>query len=393
MARWPRQILFGDVDAMFASAAAVADPTLVGKLVAVGTPPPRGIITAASYAVRPFGVRSAMPTGQALRLCPGLILVPPNRPLYRRLHEQMRQVTDQWFPATEWTSIDEFYADTTDLQSLHPDPGALGRSIKEAIVAATGLHCTVAIATGKTVAKVAVDSHKPDGLAVIEPGAEATFLAPQPVRALPGIGPKSAAALETLGIHRVGNLLDPRHEPLLRQRWGNRFVAWQEAARGIDRDPVVADRESKSLGHETTFDHDTNDISFLEQALRGFLGELTHDLRSQGLAAGAFTVKLKDAGFRITTRQRQFQKPLNYDPAMWPDIQAALRSLIRIRTRYRLVGLSLSHLGPATEGLFDQRREKAMAALDGLIDRHGSEVIRLGTKPSDDVSRQRPSAR
>lgn len=383
MNRWPRQICFGDVDAMFASAAVVADPSLAGRLIAVGTPPPRGIITAASYAVRPFGVRSAMPTAQALRLCPDLILIPPDRPLYRRLHDRMRQVTDRLFPATEWTSIDEFFADTTALQSIHPDPTALGRSVREAILEATGLHCTVALATGKTIAKIAADCHKPDGLAVIAPGTEASFLAPQPVRTVPGIGPKSAASLEALGIYHVGDLLDPRHEPLLRQRWGNRFVAWQELARGIDRDPVVADRESKSLGHETTFEQDTSDAGFLEETVRGFLGDLAHDLRNQRLAAGSFTVKLKDADFRITTRQRHFSKPLNYDAAMWPDIRSALRTLVRARTSYRLVGLSLASLSPPTEGLFDQRREKAMAALDELIDRHGSGIIRLGTTPDD----------
>ena len=122
MPRWPRQILFGDIDAMFASAAVVKNPGLAGKPVAVGGPPPRGIIAAASYAVRRFGIRSAMPTAEALRLCPALILVPPDRPLYRRLHEEMRSVTDRLLPATEWSSIDEFYADTTDLQTRHPDP-------------------------------------------------------------------------------------------------------------------------------------------------------------------------------------------------------------------------------------------------------------------------------
>ena len=187
--RWPRQILFGDVDAMFASAAVLADPSLSGKPVAVGGSSPRGIIAAASYAARTFGVRSAMPTGEAKRLCPDLILVPPDRPLYQRLHEQMQAVINRLLPVTEWTSIDEFYAETTDMQSLYPDPSRLGQCVKDAIFEATGLRCTVALASGKTVAKVAADAHKPDGLAVIEPGTEAAFLATRPVRDLPGIGP------------------------------------------------------------------------------------------------------------------------------------------------------------------------------------------------------------
>ena len=138
-ARWSRQILFGDIDAMFASAAVLADPSLAGRPVAVGGPPPRGIIAAASYEVRRFGVRSAMPTIQALRLCPDLILVPPDRELYSRLHRQLQAVTDRFFPETEWTSIDEFYADVTRLQTRHPDPNELGQSLKDDIHRSTGL--------------------------------------------------------------------------------------------------------------------------------------------------------------------------------------------------------------------------------------------------------------
>ena len=381
--RWSRQILFGDVDAMFASAAVLADPSLSGKPVAVGGSSPRGIIAAASYAARAFGVRSAMPTGEAKRLCPDLILVPPDRPLYQRLHEQMQVVINRLLPVTEWTSIDEFYAETTDMQSLYPDPSRLGQCVKDAIFEATGLRCTVALASGKTVAKVAADAHKPDGLAVIEPGTEAAFLATRPVRDLPGIGPKSAAMLNGLGIHSVGDLLDPRHEPFLRQQWGTRLLAWQEVAQGIDRDPVVADRASKSLGHETTFEQDTSDLAFLEQTIKNFLGTLAHDLRVQGLAAGSFTVKLKDATFQITTRQQQFGHPLNYDPAMWPAVQSALQSLAKPQTRYRLVGLSLSGLVPATDSLFTQRQTQAVAALDGLIERYGSRMVRLGGIPEE----------
>ncbi|MEY4705560.1 MAG: polymerase [Nitrospirota bacterium] len=379
--RWSRQILFGDVDAMFASAAVLADPSLAGKPVAVGGSSPRGIIAAASYEARAFGVRSAMPTGEARRLCPQLMLVPPDRPLYNRLHEQMRAVITRLLPVVEWTSIDEFYAETTDMQTLYPDPSRLGQCVKEAIFEATGLRCTVALATGKTVAKVAADAHKPDGLAVIEPGTEADFLAARPVRDLPGIGPKSAALLNGFGIRCVGDLLDPQHEPFLRQQWGNRLISWQEVARGIDRDPVVVDRESKSLGHETTFEQDSSDLGFLEQTIRNFLGTLAHDLRVEGLAAGSFTVKLKDAKFRITTRQQQFPQPLNYDPAMWPAIRSALHSLAIPHTNYRLVGLSLSGLLPATESLFEQRQTQAVAALDGLIERYGDRMVRLGGIP------------
>src|SRR6185295_1839276 len=382
--RWPRQILFGDVDAMFASAAVLADPTLADKPVAVGGPAPRGIIAAASYAVRSFGVHSAMPTAEALRLCPHLILVPPDRPLYRRLHEQMQAVTDRLFPLTEWSSIDEFYADTTELQTRHPDPRPLGQFVKDAFFDATGLRCTVALATGKTVAKIAADSHKPDGLVTVPPGTEAGFLARRPLRAIPGIGPKPAARLEPLGLKTIGELLDPRWDHPLRHIFGTRLHWIRELARGIDHEPVVADRESKSLSHETTFDHDTHDRPFLEHTLRGFLRDLASDLRLDGLAAGSCTVKLKNTRFVITTKQHRFPHPLNYDPDMWPTIQRMLQELVRPATEYRLAGLALSSLTPAPPGLFDQRRTKAIETMDALIAKHGSSVIGLGGVSGDD---------
>ena len=389
-ARWPRQILFGDIDAMFASAAVLADPSLAGKPVAVGGPPPRGIIAAASYAVRRFGVRSAMPTIHALRLCPQLILVPPDRPLYTRLHRQLQEVTNRFFPETEWTSIDEFYADTTRLQTRHPDPRLLGQTLKADILQTTGLTCTIALASGKTVAKIAADAHKPDGLALIEPGTEAAFLAPLPIRSLPGMGPKSTEAVERLGVRTICDLLDPRFESALVRLMGTRLASFRSLALGLDSDPVVADREAKSVSHETTFDEDTNDPAILEPIIHGFLETLTHDLRLEGLAAGSFTLKLKDSLFRITTRQRKFATPLNYDPDMWPDIRLALADLLQPRSRYRLVGLGLSDLAPAPEPLFDRRQRDAVAALDRLIERHGTGVVRLGALPHDEEGRRKP---
>jgi len=382
MSRWVRQILFGDVDAMYASAAIVANPGLAGKLVAVGGRPPRGIITAASYPVRAFGVKSAMPTVQALRLCPDLILVPPDFDLYHRLHDCMGTITERWFPHTAWTSIDEFFADTTDLQAMHPDPSALGQAVKAALFDATGLRTTITLAANKTVAKVAANSHKPNGLAVIEPGSEASFLAPLPVRALPGIGPKTGAWLERAGIHRLGDLANPKWERMLTQHLGSYAYRVQALARGEDHEPVVADRHQKSIGHETTFEQNTADPRFLENTLRRFLSDLAHDLRASDSMAGAFTVKLKDSRFHITTRHRQFSQPLNYDPDMWRHVQPALQSLLAPRTTYRLAGLALSDLTQDSPGLFNQRTSQALAALDQIIEHHGAGAIRLGGLPN-----------
>jgi DNA polymerase IV len=237
------------------------------------------------------------------------------------------------------------------------------------------------VGTNKTIVKVAADCHKPNGLAIVEPGTEAAFLAARPAKSLPGIGPKTAAELEPLGIRLIGDLLEPRFESALCRLWGARLPALHALARGIDDEPVETDRMQKSQGHETTFDEDTADIAFLERTIRSFLGELTHDLRLQGLAAGAFTIKLKDSRFKITTRQRHFAKPLNYDPPMWRSIQSALGHLMTPHTRYRLIGLSLSDLVPANDTLFDQRTTQAIAAMDAIIEKHGASVMRLGGLP------------
>jgi DNA polymerase IV len=359
----------------------LADRSLSGKPVAVGGPPPRGIIAAASYEVRRFGVHSAMPTIQALRLCPPLILVPPDRPLYNRLHRELQVVTNRFFPETEWTSVDEFYTDTTRLQTRHPDPNELGQALKAEIRRTTGLTCTVALASSKTVAKIAADAHKPNGLAVIEPGAEAAFLAPLPIRSLPGMGPKSTESVERLGVYVIGDLLAPGFESALQRLFGTRLAALQSLARGIDADPVVADREAKSMSHETTFEEDTDDPLLLEPIVHGFLEQLTHDLRMERLAAGSFALKLKDARFRITRRQRTFSSPLNYDPDMWPDIRLALAELLQPGSRYRLVGLGLSDFISAPEPLFDRRQRDAIYILDRLIEQHGAGVVRLGGLP------------
>ncbi|MCS6897881.1 MAG: DNA polymerase IV, partial [Nitrospira sp.] len=324
------------------------------------------------------GVRSAMPTARALRLCPHLILVPPDRPFYLRLHEAMRAVTDRLFPVTEWSSIDEFYADTTTLQSMYPDPIALGRLVKNEIYAATGLRCTVAVASSKTVAKIAADRHKPDGLIVVGGGTEPSFLAPCPLRTLPGIGPKTMSKLHHLGLMTIGDLVNPRWDGPLRQLFGNSLAAVRDLARGVDREPVVPQRESKSLGRETTFEQDTRDPLLLERTLRRFLGLLAHDLRQHGLAAAACVVKLKDSRFVTTTKRRRFSRPLNDESTMWPTTRQALYDLIKGGIAYRLTGLMLTDLVPASPSLFDQRRAKAIEVMDRLIDRYGPAVIGLG---------------
>jgi DNA polymerase IV len=165
--------------------------------------------------------------------------------------------------------------------------------------------------------------------------------------------------------------------------FGHRLLWIRELAQGRDREPIIGDRESKSSSHETTFERDTADPAFLEDVLRGFLRMLARDLRQEGLAAEGCTVKLKDARFAVTTRQRRFSHPLNYDPEMWPTVRQALHELMKPHAQYRLAGLTLFSLVPIPAGLYDQRRRKAVQAMDTIIARHGA-VIGLGGVGDDD---------
>ncbi len=170
----------------------------------------------------------------------------------------MRAVTDRLFPLTEWSSIDEFYADTTDLQTRYPDPAALAQLVKDSIFDATGLRCTVAVATGKTVAKIAADTHKPNGLTVVEPNGEAAFLCPRPLRALPGIGPKTAARLEPLGIKTIGDLLDPQlGSDASDASSALAFTGSESSPRDETTSRSWPTENPRALSHETTFEHDT----------------------------------------------------------------------------------------------------------------------------------------
>ena len=171
-------------------------------------------------------------------------------------------------------------------------------------------------------------------------------------------GQRPRRASSRFSIKTIGDLLDPQWDQVLARMFGHRLFWIRELAQGRDREPVIADRESKSSSHETTFERDTADPAFLEHVLRGFLRMLARDLRQEGLAAEGCTVKLKDARFAVTTRQRRFSHPLNYDPDMWPTVRQALHELMKPHAQYRLAGLTLFSLVPIPAGLYDQRRRR-----------------------------------
>lgn len=345
-----RTIVHADLDAFFAAVEQLDNPDLRGKPVVVGGPPEaRGVVAAASYEARRFGVRSAMPMARALRLCPHAVRVPPRFDRYAQLSRQVMEIFRSITPLVEPLSLDEAFLDVTREVSRYGSPEELVRHLKARVREECDLTLSVGVGTNKTVAKIASDMGKPDGLVVVPPGEEASFLEPLPVRALWGIGPRTEALLAREGIHTVGDLAqaDPgRMERLL----GSRAALFQAMARGADPRPVETERRRKSVGAETTFPRDLPYGPELRHALSSIAAEVAERLRRRELKAGTVVLKLRYADFRTVTRQRRLPAPTD-DPQ---DIARAalglLEGVAREKERFRLLGIHALHLTGREKG-------------------------------------------
>lgn len=297
---WERAVLHLDMDAFYVSVHVLDHPEDGGiPLVVGGQPEGRGVVTSASYEARAFGVRSAMPSSHALRLCPQLKIVPAD---WTRIRECSRQIMDILgaFGPLEKMSVDEAYVDLTD----QDNPEMLARAIQTAVTTTSGLPCSVGLATSKLVAKVASDFDKPQGCTIVHPGSEATFLAPLPTRALHGVGPRTAERLTELGINTCAELA---HADLgvLQAAFGRHAAGLQRRAQGIDRRPVEAERgPAKSISQERTFSRDVNDADFLRAQLHAMAEKVAEALRRRGLVAHTVFVKFRWTDFTTFTRQR-----------------------------------------------------------------------------------------
>ncbi len=297
---WPRAILHVDMDAFFVNVHLLEHPEDAGIALAVGgRPDERGVITSASYEARRFGVRSAMPTAQALRLIPALKVVPANWPRIRECSRGVMAILGEYGPL-EKMSVDEAYIDL----SAEADPAARAAEIRERVPAAMNLPASVGLATSKLVAKVASDFNKPRGLTVVEPGEEAAFLAPQPVRAIWGIGPRTAERLAQLRITTCGELAAADPEAL-RAAFGREADNLIRRARGEDDRAVEPDRgPPKSISQEWTFSRDVADPAVLREHLRTMSAEVAGELQKRRLLAHTVRVKFRTPEFETFTRQR-----------------------------------------------------------------------------------------
>jgi len=343
----PRAIVHLDLDAFFAAVEMLEDPDLAGKPVLIGgRPEERGVVAAASYPARAFGVHSAMPMYQALKLCPVAVVLRPRHDRYREYSRRVMAILHQTSPLVEQMSVDEAYLDLTD-QVLAWDEGVeLARRLQGRVRDEVGLSASLGVATNKLVAKVASDRDKPGGLTVVRPGEEAAFLAPLPVRVLWGVGPVTAGKLAEAGVTTVGQLAQVS-EGELQARFGRHGVAMARHARGMDDRPVVTEHEIKSVSQEQTFARDISDPEALKRQVRRLSQGVSRRLKKAGLAAGTVAVKLRYADFDTVTRQMTLTVPTDDAREIYRAALALLkRAWDREKGPVRLLGVAGRHLSP-----------------------------------------------
>jgi DNA polymerase-4 len=372
-------IIHVDLDAFFAAVEQRDRPELRGKPVIVGGDPrSRGVVSTCSYEARRFGVHSAMPLRTALQLCPNGIFLPVDGAKYQRVSREVMAVLRRFTPAVEQVSIDEAFLDVAGSEALFGPAPEIARRIKAEVVSATGLTVSVGVATNKLIAKVGSDLRKPDGLVVVQPGAEAAFLAPLEIRRLWGIGPKTAERLHGLGIRTIGELAALPVETLTRAL-GDYGATLHDRALGIDEDPVIGGGEAaKSVSHETTFAVDVTDPAEIERTLLALTEGVSARLRAAGLRAGTVAVKIRDSQFRTISRQKQLPEPSDLTEPIWRTALELTRPEVRGK-KIRLLGVAATQLGqPEQIGMFevvDDKRRRVVDATDAVRRRFGDRAV------------------
>ena len=345
----PRKIIHVDMDAFYASVEQRDDPDLRGRPVAVGGSRERGVVAAASYEARRFGVRSAMPSVTARRKCPDLIFVRPRFDVYRAISLQIRAIFAEYTPLIEPLSLDEAYLDVTENRKAMTSATEIAEEIRAEIRSATGLTASAGVSYNKFLAKLASDERKPDGLFVITPRAGPAYVEGLPVARFHGIGPVTHARMEQLGIRRGGDL-KAQTLAFLRQHFGKAGPYYHALARGIDDRPVRADRIRKSIGAETTFGVDLFTLDEARAALGPLLGKVWSHCEEATIRGRTVTLKAKYADFRQVTRSRTSEAPVASRAAFEAIAGELLEPLFPVSMGIRLLGATLSSLEAEARG-------------------------------------------
>jgi DNA polymerase-4 len=384
----PRAILHVDMDAFYASVEVMDDPSLAGKPVIVGGPAEsRGVVAAASYEARVFGVHSAMSSVRAHKLCPNGIFISPRMARYVEVSRAIHAILQEYTPLVEPISIDEAFLDVTASRALFGSGEAIGRAVKRRIREEVGLVASVGVAPNKYLAKLASDLEKPDGFVVITQEEARAKLAPLPVGRLWGVGKVTQAALEKAGIRTVAELL-AMPDSMLEGIAGAYGPRLKQLARGIDNRPVVADLEAKSIGAENTFAYDIADAGALRFELDALAERVARRARADGVVGHTVNLKARYADFTTVTRAVTLPHPTCESVVIRDAARGLLeKRLDRCGRAMRLLGVSLSNLAHAEDvsgDLFDTPRTSRNRTLDAVMDalraRFGSSAVSRGMK-------------
>lgn len=376
------------MDAFFVSVEELFDPSLKGKAVVVGgRPNERGVVSAASYEARRFGVHSALPLRTAYKLCPQAVFVDGHPERYRVYSKRVFSVLERFSPLVEMASIDEAYLDMTGTERLLGPPLKAAHRLHEAVKAETRLNCSIGISTARLVAKVASDQAKPNGILWVLPGQEARFLAPLPVRKIPGVGKVTEKDLRGLGIRTVGDLarLD---EAVLGERFGKWGLALAGKARGRDAggwfdSEVGAESDPKSVSHEHTFGEDTADLEAIEPVLARLAAMVGRRLREYGLHARTVQLKLRYSDFSTITRAQTLSDPTQLDTELFEQARRLFYANWKTGARVRLLGVHAGSLESGAQQMSileednSRRWKAALEAADRLRDKYGESAVSL----------------
>ena len=385
-----RKILHLDLDAFFCAVEELKDPSLAGKAFAVGgSANHRGVISTCSYPARKFGVHSAMPTGQAMKLCPQLLLISGFHSEYSAKSREVMAIVNQLTGLVEQVSVDEAFMDVTDL----PEDGeTIARRLQAEVLEKTSLPCSIGVASNKLVAKIATDTGKsrsggdsyPRAILVVPPGHEADFLAPLPVKAMWGVGPKAEIVLKNAGMNTIGDIAK-RSKKELENLFGKYGADLYNHARGIDERPISQGREAKSISQETTFARDTNDLTYLRRTLKDLSAHVGYSLRQDGYCARVVRLKIRWSDFSTNTRQVSLPQPTDQDGVIYSNAEKLFKSIWESGKPVRLIGVGCADLVETSHQMSlwetpTEKERRLLDALDDLREKYGKGAVKHGNK-------------